>query len=183
MKNFLLILFLIIFGCKKTDNADINNLDNKDSLTSINKSILDSLDLTIIKYDSSYYYIFPTSYKSTELTNREILECENLLIAFIIDYNRNAINKFYKMEKRHPEIKLRLEDFTIELKDYGRQYMGVVSNDGEKIILVNCFCNPQEHSFRNKSLVDVEDGGNCYFQFKVNLKDKRIFDFIENSVS
>jgi len=102
---------------------------------------------------------------------------------FIVDYNVQATTRFHELTKEHPELKFNLDDFTIELKDYGRQYMAVVSDNGTKLVYVNCFCDPFKFADRDKELVAVLDGGNCFFNFKVNLKEKKIFDFMENGVA
>jgi hypothetical protein len=97
-----------------------------------------------------------------------------------VDYNSEAIERFNKLTKKYPNQKFDSKDFTIELVDYGRQYIAVTSDNGDKFVFVNCFCEPEKFSYRDKELVDVMDGGNCYFQFKVNLGQSKIFDFMTN---
>ena len=143
---------------------------------------LDSLDFNVIKYDTSYHYIFPKTFKSTDLSSKEIMECEKLLRSYIVDYNTEATKRFGEMTEKFPNQKFNIEAFTIELKEYGRQYMAVLSDKGEKIIYVNCFCDPTRFKYRDRDLVIVFDGGNCYFNFKVDLKNRKIFDFMENGV-
>ena len=182
MRNLLTtFLLLTILSCNRT--ADSSASDERDSLTLVQKTMIDSLDFHIIRFDSSYQYLFSTSFMTADLTNKEIIESENLLKLFIADYNVEATKKFNEMTKEYPNIKFNILDFTIELADYGRQYMSVVSHKGERMVYVNCFCDPTEFNYRDKELVQVEDGGNCFFNFKVNLTEKKIFDFMENGVA
>jgi hypothetical protein len=43
-----------------------------------------------------------------------------------------------------------------------------LNSKGEKEVWINCFCRDGERDWR-KNLVFVKDGGNCYFNLKVNL--------------
>ena len=174
---------MTILGCTRTNKSDLATLDNVDALSSSDKVMLDSLDFNLIDYDTSYDYIFPVTFKPTNLSDMEIMECETLLNSFIADYNEEGIKRFDEMTKKYPNGQFEIEDFKIELKDYGRQYMTVVSDKGDKIVYVNCFCDPTHFNYRDKELVQVDDGGNCFFNFKVDLKTKKIFDFMENGVA
>lgn len=184
MRDLLTIIFLVtISGCTRTNNSDLTTLDKAETLSASEKVILDSLDFNVIKYDTSYYYIFPATSKTTDLSDKEIIECETLLKSFIVDYNAQGLKRFDEMTKKYPNAKFDPEDFKIELKNYGRQYMTVISDKGDKMVYVNCFCNPTHFNYRDKGLVQVDDGGNCFFNFKVDLNRKKIFDFMENGVA
>jgi len=59
----------------------------------------------------------------------------------------------------------------------------ILKENNEKIVWSNFFCS----SFYNNSsvnyleeLISVDDGGNCYFNVKVNLEKEEIFDLIIN---
>jgi hypothetical protein len=181
MRNLLTILLLTILGCNRTTSSSTSN--KGDSLIFGQKRVIDSLDVHVINFDSSYYYLFPKSFTTVYLSDKEIVECENLLRLYIVDYNAEATKKFEEVKRKYPNVKFSISDFTIDLSKYGRQYMSVVSDLGERVVYVNCFCDPTEFSYRDKELVQVEDGGNCFFNFRVNLKKNRIFDFMENGVA
>jgi hypothetical protein len=184
MKYLLIIISLLtILNCTRTSDSNLTTLHNVDSLSTVDNPAFDSLDFSIIKYDTSYYYIFPKTFVPTDLSVKEIVACENLLKPFIENYNIEAKKRFDEMTKKYPDLKFNIREFTIELEEYGRQYMPVVSDKGEKTVYVNCFCDPKEFKYRNKELVQVLDGGNCFFSFKVDIKNKRIFDFMENGVA
>jgi hypothetical protein len=182
MRLLLITLVGTILGCTRVSDPGLKNSDKIDTLITADNVELDSLDFNIIKYDTSYNYIFPKTFKAIDLNDEEIMECETLLRLFIADYNVEATKRFDEMTKKYPKLKFNKNQFTIELRDYGRQYMAALS-ENEKFVYVNCFCDPVEFDYRHKELVQVDDGGNCFFSFKVDLKNKKIFDFRENGVA
>jgi hypothetical protein len=172
----------IILNCTRASDSTVANSDKVDTVISGGNIALDSFDFNIIEYDASYRYIFPETFQTTDLTRKEIEQCEALLKLFIAEYNVEATNKFDEMSKKYPKMRFKKEDFTIDLNEYGRQYMGAIS-EHQKFVYVNCFCEPNKFDTPDKQLVQVDDGGNCFFNFKVDLKNRKIFDFIENGVA
>jgi hypothetical protein len=69
-----------------------------------------------------------------------------------------------------------------ELQEYKIQFFGYKNENKEKIIWANYFCNEWSYTGVDwkTDLVSVDDGGNCYFNLKVNLDTKEIFDFMVN---
>lgn len=65
------------------------------------------------------------------------------------------------------------------LEEYKIQLFGYLNKDNEKIIWANYFCDAHGIDWQN-NLVFVHDGGNCFFNVKVNLDKKEIFDFEVN---
>ncbi len=64
-------------------------------------------------------------------------------------------------------------DLAERFRDYYRQYFGYVV-DGERYIYGNFFCEiPSEFNWRN-TLLDVMDGGDCYFQVQYRVQDGAI---------
>jgi hypothetical protein len=66
------------------------------------------------------------------------------------------------------------------LRKYIRQYFGFINTKGEKIIFVNAFYDVR--IYRNKKewqkgSVNVWDGGNRFWQIKINLDKFQFFDF------
>ena len=180
----IIILLVTISGCTRTNDSSQAMVDKVDTLIVTDNIVLDSLDFNILKYDTSYHYIFPNEFKGTDLSEKEVKECEALLVAYIANYNTGeARRRFDEVTRENPDLKFNLDDFTIDLKDYGRQFIAGISDNGTKIVFVNCFCEPEKFNSRNKELVFVSDGGNCFFNFKVNLTEKKIFDFMENGVA
>jgi hypothetical protein len=176
---FITILLGSLLSCGRTTDSGLTASDKVDTLVDADNVALDSIDFNILKYDTSYRHIFSKTAKTPQLSEKEIIECELLLKLFIAGYNAEAIKKFDEMTKKYPGQKFNEENFTIELKDYGRQYMAVLDN-GIKLVYVNCFCDPKVFDYRDKRLVHVFDGGNCFFNLKINLTEKKIFGFVEN---
>ena len=53
------------------------------------------------------------------------------------------------------------DDFSDRLPEYKRQYVGIVQNDKE-LILVNAFCT-DEFDWQEEAVI-VSDGGDCFFR-------------------
>jgi hypothetical protein len=79
-----------------------------------------------------------------------------------------------------PNIKLYNDPFIIDLNIYGRQYMAVNSPNNEKLVLINLFCDPENHEWK-KIYVDVMDGGACYIQVLINITQMKVIDFGVNN--
>ncbi|WP_375562126.1 hypothetical protein ACE193_06135 [Bernardetia sp. OM2101] len=67
----------------------------------------------------------------------------------------------------------------IEIGDYYRQYIVVKNKLGEKEVWINCFCRNTESNWRQE-IVQVKDGGSCYFNLKINLSKKQHYNFRVN---
>lgn len=66
---------------------------------------------------------------------------------------------------------------------YGRQYVGFINSAGEKVIWVNYF--PAQSSIADRiatAVIDVEDGGRSYWNIKVNMPRKKVFELMINSM-
>jgi hypothetical protein len=50
------------------------------------------------------------------------------------------------------------------LDSYTRQYAGVTGDEGQQQIYANFFCDPDTWESWQTDFVDVDDGGDCYFQ-------------------
>ncbi|HEY3251387.1 MAG TPA: hypothetical protein VGK25_09750 [Ignavibacteria bacterium] len=65
---------------------------------------------------------------------------------------------------------------------YNKQFIGAINDKGEKIIWVNCFCKSEANSFKDwkTRVVMVKDGGNCFFNLKVNVDKNEYYDIFVN---
>lgn len=58
----------------------------------------------------------------------------------------------------------------IFLNSYKRQYLPFVTKTGDKKVLINCFCiSDWDFEHWKRYLVQVDDGGSCFFHLYVNL--------------
>jgi len=67
------------------------------------------------------------------------------------------------------------------LDEYQRQYIGL-ERGGRQIIYGNFFCNNLGMDWR-KTLVIVDDGGDCYFQVEYDVEDGALIMLLVNGVS
>lgn len=180
MRNIIYILILLVFGCRQNTKNETN--------ASSHSYFIDSIDITVFVADSMKNQIFPEDYIVVNTERSEIIECENLLKEYINQYNDRGISKADSLNKYHRKVKhksltIDKEQFLIDLKDYGRQYISVLNKENHKIVYINCFCNPLGFHYRQKDWVFVFDGGNCFFQLKIDLTDKKVIEFSDNGVA
>lgn len=109
---------------------------------------------TIITYDPNAKYPLFENAKPTTLTFEEILELEDII---------------------QPKILKNLEQHK-----YYRQYVAAENSNGEKLVWINFFCESHYDPSHVTFILNVLDGGNCFFQVKVNLTQKDCYFYIEN---
>lgn len=143
-----------------------------------NDYTVDTSVVAILKFDTTQYWVFKDS-KPTDLTNDDLQKIETILNKCISDYNPDQERQFIEISNKHPEYKLDKKNFTIDLTRYKRQYVAVLNSKGEKEVWVNCFCGEWESNDRNR-ILQVEDGGNCYFNLKINLTKGEYYELMVN---
>jgi hypothetical protein len=160
--NSLLLFYIItLFSCgqnnnsKKTDNNIKSKEDtNTDSLAK--QIFYDTSVIAILPIDTNYHWLFK-NVTSVKLTNKDLEIVDVILTSSIKlhNYKQDTTKEFNEY---------------IDLKKYKRQYVPFVNSKGEKKVYINCFCT-SDWSFDNwkKSLVQVDDGGSCFFQVTINL--------------
>lgn len=64
------------------------------------------------------------------------------------------------------------------LKKYKRQYFGYIDQNGDRILLINCFWSKDINLSERwlKDRIVVLDGGSYYWSVKFNLDKKQLFD-------
>lgn len=132
-------------------------------------------EYVILKYDSTMHWLFKDS-KPAELNSTEIKAIELLLLKCIDAYNPKQLKKYEKIIKENPGSNFPKTHLIIDLKRYDRQYIAVFNSNGEKEVWVNCFCVISSNYWK-KHIRLVKDGGNCYFNLKINLTKKSYYDF------
>ena len=119
-------------------------------------------------------YPFDNSYRAASLNQQDITNIDSLLIISVVDFN----NSLSEDSQR----------WSIDLKEnnYRKQLVVAMNNKGEKEVWVNCFCDSFYKYWRNtwkSEIVMVMDGAQCYFQFKINLTTKKVYEFRVNSTA
>ena len=178
------MLFLIVAHSNLIGQNDSQKQKQMDTTL----SSLSKIEYTIFESDSMKSRIFKDDYKTIKITKSDIADCEALLREFINQYNIKGDRKLdstkrYFKEVKHIEfIQLYQDQFHINLERYGRQYFILQAPNKHKIVFINCFCNPDEFDYK-KDWIFVKDGGNCFFNLKIDLTDKKIIEFSENGVA
>ncbi len=163
MKKVVFILGLYLLqSCGKTENKSV-------------MTTLDTSQYVIIKLDSS------EKSKEFKISAKDINEAEELLADCVKEYNSKQLKEYEKAIKDYPQYKIEKSQFFIDLKNYKRQYVGTYNFYGGKEIFINCFCDYDSNYWR-KEIVRVFDGGNCFFNLKVNLTLNKYFDFNVNGI-
>jgi len=139
---------------------------------------IDTSIIAILPFDTTRNWVFKGN-KPTNFTGDDLNKIEDVLRKCINDYNLDQERQFNEINKKHPEYKLDKENFVIDLARYKRQYIATINSKGEKEIWVNCFCNTHDKNWKRQRIV-VRDGGNCYFNLKINLATEQYYEFMVN---
>ncbi|MBU0897689.1 hypothetical protein KKC67_01190 [Patescibacteria group bacterium] len=158
----IIILILLIGGFfMKNYLNKLFEMGNKTASRFINYK-----DSVIFPADYDVRFLVKKNNKRFTPTNEEINIAMSILRPFLLNKESNESSEIYRE--------------TIQrIKNYRVQFFGYINQEGEKIIWANYFCDAYEKNWQ-KNLIFVKDGGNCYFNIKVNLDTKEIFDFIVN---
>ena len=135
------------------------------------QSELDTSNIAIIAFEQNNDWPFKNTYQPTTLTNGELLLIDSLLKLCILIYNENIPSK------QESAFKIDFAKYK-----YKRQYIAVLNDQGQKEVWVNGFCNAGKTEWKNEILL-VDDGGNCYFNLKLNLVSKECYEVMVNGYS
>jgi hypothetical protein len=119
---------------------------------------IDRTKIAFINYNIDWNHPFKNA-EPSNLNEKELEEVEKLLLKSVDESNM-----------------LR------PLKKYYRQYVVIKNANGEKEVWVNGMCELVDPSFADwkKELIDIADGGNCYFNMKINLSSKTYYNLMIN---
>lgn len=157
-----------MYACVPKNNAQKQdplkgtvNVDGEETLY-----VLDTSTIAILPITKDIRWLLnDTASLSFDLSHQELRNIDSLLTACINNYNleQDSTRKF-------PEY--------IDLKNYKRQYIPYKSAKGKKVY-INCFCIHDIDDWK-KRLVQIDDGGNCFFQLTADLEANRYLDFSTN---
>ncbi len=171
MKALILTILIIISSCKQQDERKITaETEKKETLEKVTES-----NFTVLPYDPSWHWIFKNA-EPTELTQSEINEIELILEKALAENNQNQKENLKNHNEEYPKHQWKETGFELDLnKGYYRQYVPVINKKGEKEVWINFFCSIMKDNWKT-DLVMVHDGGNCFFNIKVNLTKKEYSD-------
>jgi len=153
--------------------TDTKNKEQQHSVYTVDTSVV-----AILPFDKTQYWVFKDS-KPTDMTNDDLQKIETILNKCISDYNPDQERQFKEINNKHPEYKLNKKNYIIDLTRYKRQYVAILNSKGEKEVWVNCFCDTWNSDWK-KDLIFVKDGGNCYFNLKINLTTGQYYELMVN---
>lgn len=160
IKTIILLAAITLFSCSKNSMEKTNKkvIENKkDSV--INKNIPASdIEYAVVPAPKHLEYLFGGGYMPITPTDNEVSYALKMVDTVFYDQARGTANRLLDMKPR----------------DYYMQVVGIQNPKGERMIWVNCFCRKQLSSFPNwkESIVEVEDGGKCFFNVMFNLDKK-----------
>lgn len=175
-KNALIIL-LLMSGCGQREKIEQKQYNNTVVPQQKQAPRLDSSSFTVLPFSQKSDYLFPKS-TFAELTVEEVQLVNDLLNKAVAEQNKAEEKDFQKMVKLFPEAAQHRENYFIDLTRYKRQFIAVLNAKGEKEVWANCFCNTSLN-WRKEEVV-VYDGGNCYFNVKINLTEATWYDMMVN---
>jgi hypothetical protein len=119
--------------------------------------LIDTSLYTVIRDEEKINLLAPGSRPAT-LSATEINKIDVLLRKAVSDYNRNPENSDLKIDSFHT---------------YKRQLVTYVNPSGDKIVWINCCCYTWGQDWK-KIIIEVSDGGSCYFNLTINLTGKQV---------
>lgn len=75
---------------------------------------------------------------------------------------------------------LKESEYMLSFEDYKTQWIGYKDEAGKKFLWVNAFCSDYFEDVWKETLVEADDGGNCFFNASLNLEMEEVFDFRVN---
>ncbi len=119
-------------------------------------------------FPASYFDLIPGPRFSP--TRQEIEKAELVLNSNLQDLNRQLVN-----QSSTPIIHKKLSK-------YKRQYFGYIDQNGNRILLINCFWSKNKDDSDHWLIerIMVFDGGSYYWNVKFNLDKNELFDLAIN---
>ena len=88
----------------------------------------------------------------------ELFKADSLMVHFILD-----------SIKDHPRI-------TNCIYSYKRQYVGIVNENSDSLIFINCFLESKKSKFPEwiNVIIEADDGGDFYFQVLIDIRKSKL---------
>ena len=148
-----------------------NNSANKNQVSKSENLTYDSSKTAIIEFNRTSKWPFDSSFKAVNLTQDELRSIDSVLLISIADYN-------FSLGKDDKEWRIDLMK-----RSYRKQIIAVMNKYGQKEVWVNCFCDAWGSDDWKTKILTVDDGGNCYFNLRINLATKKYSDLMVNGVA
>ncbi len=166
MKKLIYLVLILISSCNGTKSStEITQTDY----------VLSESDFVILPFQEKWHWIFK-DVKPTELTQTELTEIEDILKIAVEKSNQSQIEYLKNNNKENPKYRRKKSGFELKLNGYYRQYVPVINSIGEKEIWINFFCSDFGTENWRTDLFTVFDGGNCFWNIKVNLTKNEYYE-------
>lgn len=155
------------FSCSPTQFQKKNKVSDH----SLTRFELDKSDFVVLPFQEEWDWVFSNA-KPTELSQAELIEIEKLINLAIKKNNENEASKLINHNKNYSNDKWKETGYELKIKRFKRQYVPVINQNGKKEIWINFFCDDWGVADWRSDLIQVLDGGNCYFSLKIDLTNK-----------
>lgn len=168
MRQLILMFFIFLTACNRQLKQSDQTFDKQ--IEPSNFEIPDST-YVILEFKSDWYWLFMDA-KPTTLSENELSEIESIIGKAVKENNEQQLQELETHNNEYPDNKWTETGFELKTKGFKRQYVPVINKDGQKEIWINFFCNDWGNENWKSDIMEVDDGGNCYFNLKVNLETK-----------
>lgn len=165
MKMLMIISLISIYACHETQDMTANKIE-KDIQA---KFELPSSEYVIL---SSHSDLIFKAGEPTNLNQAELIEIEQILKLAIKENNEEQKLLLKNHNEQYPQQIWSETGFELKIDGFKRQYVPIINEQGEKEIWINFFCDDWGNEDWKNELMEVDDGGNCYFNLKVNITKK-----------
>jgi len=179
-KKILLCLLLLIACNKQKPSQQKVAVETNRPVKAVAALRLDSSCFAVMPFAENAEYIFKNATPAT-LSIAEISKIDSLLQKAVNEHNQAQEEEYHKMVKAVPNIPIQRDHYFINLSNYKRQFIAIINPAGEKEVWVNCFCASM--SDWRKRVIIVDDGGNCFFNVKINLTTSVWYDLMVNGLA
>ena len=138
--------------------------------------------IAVLPYDATAYEWIFKNCTQAELSNDDFELSDSILNICINEYNIEQEKRYKEICNKYPDTKFDKYRFLIDIKKYRRQYICVTNKRGEKEIWINFLCDIDREYYKGweTDIIVVKDGGNCFFEIKINLTTKTYYDLFVN---
>jgi hypothetical protein len=112
----------------------------------------------------------PANCKRDEINDSEVTIIDSLLAGVMFDERIGENGPFPEQQVKKPRPIKEI------LSYYKRQFVCYRNDKEEKIIWIYCFCASEKTLHWKEYFVSAMDGGDCFFNLKLNLTNKTAFD-------
>ena len=162
---FIAATCFVACGQVPTDQAH-----SKNPITKTENLSYDTSKTAIIEFNEKDHWPFDSTFNAAVLNQSELNTVDSILLVSVANYNTSVVSSHKQW------------NIDLNRKNYRKQLVVVTNKFGQKEVWVNCFCWIDNDKWKTR-IFSVHDGGNCYFNFKINLTTKTYDDFSVNGAA